>query len=92
MDTALALKLRESVDWDRILRSPSGESSFRFLQEHRVPRQTPGRPPSGTWRRGQAQTGRTYPTMLLVDTLLDSMRPDRPRREPRRGWRKLSEG
>lgn len=48
-----------------------------------------GRPPSGTW--GQVQAGLTYPTMLLVDTLLDS-RLERPRREPRRGWRKLSEG
>lgn len=31
MDMALFLKLSESVDWDRILRSPKGESSFRFL-------------------------------------------------------------
>lgn len=31
-DMALVLKLRESVDWDRILRSPRGESSLRVLQ------------------------------------------------------------
>lgn len=32
IDIALFLKLRESVDWDRILRNPRGESSFRVLQ------------------------------------------------------------
>jgi hypothetical protein len=36
MDMALFLKLSESVDWDRILRSPKGESSFRFLVEART--------------------------------------------------------
>lgn len=37
IDIALALKLRESVDCDRILRRPRGESSFRVLQKHTSP-------------------------------------------------------
>lgn len=32
IDIVLFLKLRESVDWERILRSPRGASSFRDLQ------------------------------------------------------------
>ncbi len=34
----------------------------------------------------------THPAMLLVETLLDSKREDRPRRDPSSDWRRLSDG
>lgn len=33
-----------------------------------------------------------HPAMLVVETLLANDREERPRREPSRDWRKLSEG
>lgn len=39
-----------------------------------------------------ANESEAHPAMLLVDTLLDRVRLERPRRDPSRDCRKLSEG